>query len=88
MLGTAWRSSVIEDEIYGIMETYEIGTDIFQEGAIEAISDYFMNYHPATNWKLGCTRWPNNAGGVCAVSWTEGDYLGMIMFDYWVERGY
>lgn len=88
MLGTNWRPSVIEDEIYGVMEAYEMGTDLFQEGVIEAIGDYFMNYHPTTNWKLACSRWPNDAGGVCAVSWTEGDYIGMVMFDYWVERGY
>ena len=88
MLGTRWRPSEIEDEIYDIMGGYEMGPDLYQEEATEAIAEYLMNCLADEEWKLGCALWPNEAGGVCSVSWVEKGHLHMIMFDYWVERRY
>ena len=88
MLGTDWRPSKIENEIYGILEDYEVGIDLYQEGATGAVSDYLAYHCPEHKgqWQLGCSAWPNETGGVCAVSWIEDGTIHSIMFDYVKEE--
>lgn len=82
MLGTAWRPSKIEDEIYGILEDYEVGTNLYEYNATNAVTDLLVNYCPTIQWQLGCSEWPDCTGGVCAVSWIEDGTIHTIMFDY------
>ena len=83
MIGNySFYPSLIEDEIYGLMDDYILGTDIYEEALVEAISNNFSVYHPDNQWKLNCCEWPNMEGGVCTVAWTEKGYLNMITFEY------
>lgn len=82
MLGTGFHPSYIEDEIYGMMDDYAIGSDTYIEGLVDAITDYFTNHSPAVEWQLGCSEWPDMTGGVCAISWMENGHVHMVMFDY------
>lgn len=81
MLGN-FHPSKIEDEIYSIMDDYEIGTDSFQAGVIDAISDYLLNY-AKVEYQLSCSNWADGSGGVCAVSFVEDGFPHLVMFDYW-----
>ena len=82
MLGSNWRPSHIENEIYSIMEDYEIGTDIYEEGATDAIVSYLGTVSRSLEWKFACSPYPDMSGGVCAISWIEDGYIHMVMFDY------
>lgn len=82
MLGNNWYPSEIENIIYEAMEDYEMGIELYEEGLVDMITDYFINYFPSTEWKLVCSPWPDMSGGVCSVSWMENGHIHMIMFDY------
>lgn len=83
MLGnTKFRPSFIEDEIYEMMDDYIVGMETYEEGLVDAVSDFLGNYCPGTEWQLSCSEWPNCSGGVCYVSWIEDGHLHMIGFDY------
>lgn len=83
MLGnTKFNPSHIEDEIYEMMDDYEYGTNLYEEGLVSAITDFLTNYNPGVEWNLACSEWPNCSGGVCYVSWIENGHLHMIGFDY------
>ena len=82
MVGSKFYPSKIEDEIYGTMDDYAVGSDTYDEGLVSAITDYFANYAPTNEWQLACSPWPNMSGGVCAVSWIEEGHCHMVMFDY------
>jgi hypothetical protein len=55
MLGTKFHPSYIEDEIYEIMDDYIVGSDTYEAGLVDAISDFFTNYKD-TEWQLGCSE--------------------------------
>ena len=80
MLGNFHPSTVV-DEIYGIMDDYEIATDVFNHGLCDAIADYLAN-HVHVEFNLCCSDWPNKEGGVCAVAFVENGYPQLVMFDY------
>ena len=83
MLGnTKFNPSFIEDEIYGMMDDYIVGSDTYNEGLMSAVIDFLTNYNPGVEWSLGCSEWPDCSGGVCYVSWIENSHLHMIGFDY------
>ena len=83
MLGNQkFHPSVIEDEIYSMMDDYAVGLDTFEEGLVSAVADYLTTQWPGTQWKLGCSEWPDCSGGVCYISWIEAGHLHMIGFDY------
>ena len=81
MSGNVFRPSHIEDEIYSIMDDYIEGIDLYNYGLCDAIEDYFVN-HLHREYLMSASNWPNNEGGVCAISWVEGAYPKMVMFDY------
>ena len=81
MLGTKWYPSKIEDEIYSTMEDYFLGLELYDEGLVSAITDFFTNYCDV-EWHLNCSEWQNCEGGVCYVSWIEGGHLHTVGFDY------
>ena len=83
MLGNEkFYPSAIEDEIYEMMDDYMLGIEIYEEGLVNAISDFLSNHCPNIKWQLGCSEWPDCSGGACFVSWIEADHLHMIGFDY------
>ena len=86
MLGSKWYPSVIEDEIYDMMDSYAIGSDTYNEDLTDAIADFLGNYTSITEWKLACSPWPNMAGGVCSVCWIENGHVHLVMFDYQKEE--
>ena len=81
MIGTEWRPSHIENDLYDIMENYEIGFDLYEEGAVEEISEYFTR-KANIQWQLGCSELPDMTGGSCFVSFVDNGTLHMIGFDY------
>ena len=83
MLGnTKFNPSVIEDHIYSMMDDYMLGWEIYEEGLVDAVTDFLGNYVPTVEWNLACSEWPDCSGGVCYVSWIEAGHLHMIGFDY------
>lgn len=82
MIGTKWAPSEIENTLYDIMESYEIGLDLYEEGVVSAITDYFSDYVTNIQWQLGCTEWQDMTGGVCYISFIDNGTLHMIGFDY------
>ena len=89
MLGNMrFNPSVIEDEIYEMMDDYMVGLNIYNEGLVSAVTDFFINHNPIVEWNLDCSEWPNCEGGACFVSWIENGHLHMIGFDYKKEEGW
>lgn len=88
MLGSGFHPSEIENQIYEMMDDYIVGSDIYEEGLVDAVIDYFMDYYPTDEWKLACSPWSDMSGGVCAVSWIENGHCHMVMFDYRKEGFY
>lgn len=82
MLSSHFYPSYIEDEIYGIMEDYEVeGIDLYDEGVVSAIADFFA-CHPSVEFHLCCSPWPDETGGVCAISFVENNHPHLVVFDY------
>ena len=89
MLGNEkFYPSAIEDAIYGMMDDYMLGMEIYEEGLVDAVTDFLTNYVPTVKWNLACSEWPDCSGGVCYVSWIENGHLHMIGFDYKKESGW
>lgn len=81
MIGNFNPSKVL-NEVYSILESYETeGLDLYNDGAVDAVIDYFNNY-AKVEFLLCCSPWPNNEGGVCAVSFVEDGHPQMVAFDY------
>ena len=88
MIGnTKFNPSAIEDAIYGMMDDYMLGIEIYEEGLVDAVTDFLTNYAPVVEWNLACAEWPNCKGGSCFVSWIEAGHLHVIGFDYKKEGG-
>lgn len=81
MLGTEWRPSEIENALYNIMESYEIGFDLYDGSVVEEIPNFFF-HKPNVQWQLSCSEWPDMTGGVCSISFIDNGTLHMISFDY------
>ena len=81
MLGN-FNPSTIVNEIYDILDSYETeGLDLYNYGATDAITDYLTNY-AKVEYLLACSEWPNEEGGVCAVSFIDSGHPQLILFDY------
>lgn len=74
--------SHIEDEIYGIMEDYECGLDLYGEGLVPVVADFLTNCGTKIEWQLCCSEWPDMTGGACFISWVEEGHIHAIGFDY------
>lgn len=80
MLGNFHPSTIVND-IYEILDDYEIKTDVFEHGATDAIADFLENkLHIEFN--LCCSDWPNEEGGVCAVAFIDNGFPQLVVFDY------
>ena len=86
MLGSKWYPSLIEDEIYEMMDKYAIGSDTYSEGLVSEITDFLTKDTYGFEWKLACSPWPNMTGGVCSVCWIEDGHVHLVMFDYQKEE--
>ena len=80
MLGP-FNPSAIVNEIYDIMEDYEIGVETYAYDVTDAITEYFTN-NLKMEYNLCCAEWPNEEGGVCAVAFIDNGHPQLIMFDY------
>jgi hypothetical protein len=80
MLGR-WHPSVTVGEVYDIMIEHEYGCDTFDAVLIERLTDYFTEKTHG-EFRLCCSEWPNETGGVCAISFIEDGHPQLIMFDY------
>ena len=70
-------------EVYSILDGYETeGCDLYNYGAISAIGNYFKSRRPQTKWVCDISEWPNEEGGVCAVSFIDSGHPQLILFDY------
>lgn len=81
MLGK-FHPSIIVDEVYDIMDEYERGfNDEYEAKLIDKLTDYFEKKLP-DEYLLCCSEYPNEFGGVCAISFIEEGHPQLIMFDY------
>ena len=79
MLGN-FHPSAIANQIYNILEGYEIKIDVYEHDAIDAIISYIEEFH--IEYNLCCSDWPNEEGGVCGIAFVDQGYPQLIMFDY------
>ena len=80
MLGK-FHPSIIVDEVYDIMDEYERGFNVeYVAKLIDKLTDYFEEKLP--EYLLCCSEYPNETGGVCAISFIEDGHPQLIMFDY------
>lgn len=64
------------------MDEYEYGfNNEFDAALIERLTDYFTEKTHG-EFLLCCSEWPNETGGVCAISFIEDGHPQLIMFDY------
>lgn len=76
-----FHPSVIVNKIYDILEDYEVKTDVYDHEAVDEIAYYFENkWH--IEYKLCRSEWPNEEGGVCAISFVDANHPQLVMFDY------
>lgn len=81
MIGN-FNPSKIANEIYTILDDYETeGIDLYNFGATDAIADFLTNY-AKIEYLMACSEWPNEEGGVCAVSFVENGHPHLVLFDY------
>ena len=80
MLGK-FHPSIIVNEVYDIMEEHEVRCDEYNSALIERLTDYFTEKTHG-EFLLCCSEWPNETGGVCAISFIEEGHPQLIMFDY------
>ena len=76
-----WKPSEIKNALYDIMDDYEIGVDLYEEGVVDAITDFFENYRADVHWDTENNSWPNEAGFCHVFTWLEDGNIQMIMFD-------
>ena len=81
-MSAKWIPPYLENEIYDIMEVFEIGFDIYEERLVDAISDFFAEFKRDIEHRIVCSEWPDCSGGVCFVCWIENGHLGSVSFDY------
>ena len=80
MVGNFHPSAMV-DEIYGIMDSYETeGMDLYNAGLCDALIDFMTQ--SGKEYQLACSDWPNEEGGVCALSFIDGGFAQLVMFDY------
>lgn len=81
-------SAEVMAEVYSILEDYETeGCDLYNYGALNAITNYFNKMHPRMRWISDVSEWPNEEGGTCAIAWSIGAIPHMVMFDFKYSRG-
>lgn len=81
MIGTKWAPSTIENDLYNIMEEYQIGIELYEYDVVDKVSDY-LSQKFNIQWQLGCTEWQDMTGGVCYISFIDNSILHMLGFDY------
>lgn len=80
MLGN-FNPSTIVNNIYDMMDDYEIAPDVFDHCLCDAIADYLLN-HAHVEYNLCCSDWPDKEGGVCAVALVDCGHPQLVVFDY------
>lgn len=75
MIGTAWKPSKIENDLYDIMEHYEMGFDTYEYTVIDEIISYF-EARPSVQWQLDCSE------GTTHIAFVDNGTLHMITFEY------
>lgn len=80
MLGN-FNPSPILDEIYNILEEYEISIDIYEQAVIERITDY-LDDKTHGEYALACDDYPNECGGHCAVAFIDKGHPQLVFFEY------
>lgn len=77
-----WMPSEIKNALYDIMDDYEIGFDLYDEGVVDAITDFFESYCPnIQQWDTEHNTWPDETGACHVFTWLENGNIQMIMFD-------
>lgn len=74
------------NEIYDILEDYEWRIDVYEYGVVNAIRDYLDN-HTNIPYEIGCSDWPNENGGECAIALMENNHPYLVMFTYIYSGG-
>lgn len=90
MLGTVNIPTITEVNLENICEKYlieeesrvDLGEFVCRFAATDEVTNYFNNNAVITEWQLGCSDWPNEAGGCCFVSWIEHGHLCSFSFNY------
>lgn len=81
MIGTEWKPSHIENDLYDIMESHEIGLNLYEEDVVEEIIEYFTHKFNV-QWLLDQSEWPDMTGSSCFISFIDDGTLHMVGFDY------
>ena len=80
MLGN-FNPSHILNEIYDILEEYEISPDIYYSSVVEKITDY-LNDKTHGEFVLECDDYPDERGGHCAAAFNDNGHPQLGFFEY------
>lgn len=70
-----FHPSKIEDEIYDVIEPFEVGVDRYEAEAVDAIVDFFYNNYSHIKY----TYWAGSSG--FCIAFVDDGYPHMISFD-------
>lgn len=76
-----FNPSAIINEIYDILDEYEVSTDIYEYSVIERITDY-IDDKTHGEYVLTCDDYPNEYGGHCAVAFIDKGHPQLVFFEY------
>lgn len=81
MLNNYYPSKII-NLVYGLMDKYACGLDVYLCSLIDALIIFFGKELPDIRWTYECSDFPDEESGVCSFCWIEDGYPQMIMFNY------
>lgn len=70
-----FHRSKIENEIYDVIEPFEVGVDVYEEEVVGAITDFFYNNYSHIKYTYWC-----GSAGFC-MAFVDDGYPHMITFD-------
>ena len=70
-----FHPSKIEDEIYDVIEPFEVGVDRYEVEVVDAIVDFFYNNYSHIKY----TYWAGSSG--FCIAFVDDGYPHMISFD-------
>lgn len=70
-----FHPSKIEDEIYDVIEPFEVGVDLYEEKVVDTIINFLNNNYPHIKY----TYWAGSSG--FCIAFVDNSYPHMISFD-------
>ena len=77
-----FHRSKIENEIYDVIEPFEVGIDVYDPAAVDAVIDFLYNNYSHIKYTYWC-----GSAGFC-MAFVDDGYPHMVTFDVYEEKEY